>query len=72
MFAPDMMPVTPEKRTPNTVKKLSGTASSNWEQSKENLTRDYMLCSHRDTIRKWTVMVLLASKTELEGNFNIT
>ena len=37
MFAPDMMPVTPEKRTPKTVKKLMGTASSNWEQSKANL-----------------------------------
>ena len=37
MLAPDMMPVTPEKRTPNTVKKLIGTESSNSEQSKANL-----------------------------------
>ena len=37
MFAPDMMPVTPEKRTPKTVKKLMGTASSSCEQSKANL-----------------------------------
>ena len=37
MLAPDMMPVTPEKRTPKTVKKLMGTASSSCEQSKANL-----------------------------------
>ena len=37
MFAPDIIPVTPEKRTPNTVKKLRGTESSNWEQSNANL-----------------------------------
>ena len=37
MLAPDMMPVTPEKRTPNTVKKLIGMESSSMEQSNENL-----------------------------------
>ena len=37
-LAPAMMPVTPEKRTPNTVKKLIGTESSSMEQSNENLS----------------------------------
>ena len=49
MFAPDMIPVTPEKRTPNTVKKLRGTESSSWEQSKANLRRDHDLQGDKST-----------------------
>ena len=47
MFAPDMIPVTPEKRTPKMVKKLRGTESSHCEQSKANL-RDYITWSGKE------------------------